>query len=110
MFRFRKNVDNDPLKNDPLKRESTVRDDLRMLFGFCVLGAITIIALVIAIGHVEEKTSYGLGMILGSLTSLAGGFTNWAFGQQSRRSAEGKPALSEKPELEQKSKEAASGA
>ncbi len=50
-----------------------------MLFGFALLALLAALAAVIAIGHVEEKTSFGLQFLLGSLSSLAGGFGNWAF-------------------------------
>lgn len=53
----------------------------RMLFGFLLLVLLCILAGVIAIGHVEEKTSYGLQYILGALAVLAGGFAQWAFGK-----------------------------
>lgn len=62
---------------------------LKMIFGFCLLAGIIGLAAAIALGRVEEKSSFGLPFILGSLTSLAGGFTNWAFGE-SRSSIGGK--------------------
>jgi hypothetical protein len=52
-----------------------------MVFGFALLAAITGIALTIAIGHVEERSSYGLLGILGSFQTLAGAFAGWAFGK-----------------------------
>lgn len=54
--------------------------DLRMLFGFLLLVLLTALAAAIALGHVEEKSSFGLQFLLGSLSSLAGGFGQWAFG------------------------------
>jgi len=53
--------------------------DPRMVFGFALLILLATLAAVIAIGHVEEKSSYGLQFLLGSLSSLAGGFSQWAF-------------------------------
>ncbi len=55
-------------------------DRLRMIFGFSLLIALTLLAAIIAIGKVHQETSYGLEYILGALTALAGGFTQWAFG------------------------------
>ena len=50
-------------------------------FGFSTLVAYVTLALVIAIGHIEEKTSYGLPIVLGALGPLGGAFVGWAFGQ-----------------------------
>lgn len=46
-----------------------------------LLALLAVLAGVIALGRVEEKTSYGLQFILGALSVLAGGFANWAFGR-----------------------------
>ena len=51
-------------------------------FGFMLLLVIAGLALAIAIGHVEEKTSFGLQIILGCLTTISGGFAAWAFGSK----------------------------
>ena len=51
-------------------------------FGFMLLLTIAGIALAIALGHVEEKTSFGLQIILGCLTTISGGFAAWAFGSK----------------------------
>ena len=53
--------------------------DARMLFGFGVLMVLTVLALLIGLGKVEQATSYGLEIVLGSLATLAGGFAQWAF-------------------------------
>lgn len=55
---------------------------LAYAFGFCTLIAYFILALVIAIGHIEEKTSFGLPIVLGALGPLGGAFVGWAFGQK----------------------------
>jgi hypothetical protein len=49
-------------------------------FGFFVLGVYFTLALAIAMGHVEEKTSYGLVQVLTALGPLGGMFCGWAFG------------------------------
>ncbi len=54
---------------------------LKMLFGFLLLICISTLAAMIALGHVHQDTSYGLPEILGGLLALAGGFSNWAFGE-----------------------------
>ena len=53
--------------------------DLRMLFGFGLLTVITVLAVIIALGHVSQESSYGLEIVLGSLATLAGGFAQWSF-------------------------------
>lgn len=50
-----------------------------MLFGFLVLVVLAVLAAFIALGKVEQTTSYGLDIILGGLMTLAGGFASWAF-------------------------------
>lgn len=59
-------------------------DRLRMIFGFLTLAILAALAGVIAIGHVEENSSFGLQYILGALSAMAGGFTQWAFSTGSR--------------------------
>jgi hypothetical protein len=54
-------------------------DLYKMAFGFAVVVIIAALAGIIAVEHVEEKTSYGLPYLLGSLTTALGGFTGWAF-------------------------------
>ena len=54
-------------------------DFTRMCFGFSLLIILAGLALAIALGKVEEKTSYGLMPLLTSLATLAGGFAQWAF-------------------------------
>lgn len=59
--------------------------DLRMTFGFGLLLVIAGLALAIALGKVHQDTSFGLQYLLGSLSSLAGGFAQWAFSKQSSK-------------------------
>jgi hypothetical protein len=58
---------------------------LRMIlaysFGFSTLIVYGILAMTIAVMHIEEKTSYGLPIVLGALGPLGGAFVGWAFGQ-----------------------------
>lgn len=56
-----------------------MHDRYKMFFGFSVLLVLAILAGVISLGHVEEKTSFGLSFVLGALSSLSGAFGNWAF-------------------------------
>lgn len=53
--------------------------DARMLFGFGVLVVLALLAAIIALGKVHMETSYGLNIVLGSLATLAGAFSQWAF-------------------------------
>ena len=52
---------------------------LKVLFGFLLVVTLAILACIIALGHVEAATSFGLDIILGGLMVLAGGFAQWAF-------------------------------
>ena len=54
-------------------------DKWKMVFGFSLLGSIDLLATIISLAHVEEKTSFGLLIILGCLVTLSGGFAVWAF-------------------------------
>lgn len=53
----------------------------KMIFGFCLLGSLTVLSLAIGLGKVHQDTSFGLQIILGCLSTLSGGFAAWAFGQ-----------------------------
>lgn len=66
----------------PLRRQLTLMntDRLKMVFGFCLLVMLSGLAAAIALGKVEEKTSYGLPQIITVIGVIAGGFANWAFG------------------------------
>jgi len=59
--------------------DQTGMKDPRMWFGFGILGIIALLALAIGLGHVEQQSSFGLDIVLGSLATLAGGFAQWAF-------------------------------
>lgn len=68
---------------------------LKLLLGYlfgCSLGlSLFALALVIGLGKVEEHTSFGLPFVLGGLTTLAGGFTHWAFGETIKIDSNGAP-------------------
>ncbi len=64
-------------------------DTMRMVFGFLLLLILAGLTARIALGIVEEKTSYGLMPLLTMLATVAGGFTNYAFSR---------PRSDEKPE------------
>ena len=61
-----------------------------MIFGFAVLMIMAGLACAIAIGHVEEKTSYGLMPLLVALTSVATQFAQYAFSWRERDDKETK--------------------
>ena len=56
---------------------------LSYVFGFTTLMVYFILAMVIAIGKIQEQTSYGLPIVLGALGPLGGAFVGWAFGRSS---------------------------
>jgi hypothetical protein len=61
-----------------------VTDRTKMIFGFTLLLVIGGLAVAIALGKVEEQSSFGLNIILGCFTTMAGGFTAWAFGRNEK--------------------------
>ena len=69
---------------------------LKMTFGFLLLLMLAVLAALIALGKVEQGSSFGLEGIIGGLTALAGGFVNWAFTADRGASSEDKP---ERPRL-----------
>ena len=52
-----------------------------MLLGALLLVMMFILAESIALGKVEQTTSFGLQQLLGSFQTLAGAFAGWAFGR-----------------------------
>ena len=60
-------------------------DRLRMIFGFVLMISLVALAATIALGKVEEHTSFGLQYILGALSAMAGGFVQWAFGAKKEK-------------------------
>jgi hypothetical protein len=61
---------------------------LKMAWGFLLLIGILSLCARIALGHVEQQTSYGLTDIIGILAVLAGQWANWAFGESRSSSGE----------------------
>jgi hypothetical protein len=55
-------------------------DKLKMLFGFLLLAVLGALGAAIGLGKVHQETSYGLEFILGTLTTMGGAFSNWAYG------------------------------
>lgn len=57
---------------------------LKMTFGFLLLVVLAFLSGIIALGHVEATSSFGLDIILGGLLTLSGGFVGWAFREGNR--------------------------
>ena len=57
---------------------------LRMIYGYILLVSLVTLILIIGVGHVEEKTSYGLTDLIGILAVLAGQFGQWAFANRGK--------------------------
>lgn len=57
----------------------------KAIFGFALLLVLATLAGIIAVGHVQQATSYGLEFLLGSLSTLSGAFAQWAFGNKNKR-------------------------
>lgn len=49
------------------------------MLGFLILAVVAGLAAIIALGHVDQSSSFGLDIVLGSLATLVGGFAQWAF-------------------------------
>lgn len=60
----------------------------KMLWGYILLLGIFAVLSRIALGKVEQATSYGLDSIIGILAVLAGQWANWAFGESRTSSTE----------------------
>jgi hypothetical protein len=69
------------LKDMPDER---LRVLLAYLFGFGTLAAYFTLAVIIAVGHIQEQTSFGLPIVLGALGPLGGAFVGWAFGKNGK--------------------------
>jgi hypothetical protein len=54
-------------------------DKFRFIIGAVVLGSLSVLATAVALGKVEEKTSFGLTAILAILGKVALDFSEWAF-------------------------------
>ncbi len=56
-----------------------------MIFGFSLLIILAGLALSIALGHVEEKSSYGLMPLLVGVSNLATQFASYAFSHRDKK-------------------------
>ena len=54
-------------------------DRYKFALGALLVLGLMVLAVEVALGHVEEKTSYGLVPILGILGKMALDFSEWAF-------------------------------
>ena len=57
---------------------------VKLAFGFALLLVLAVLAAIVALGKVEQNTSFGLTYILGGLTAMAGGWAQWAYGGSKR--------------------------
>ena len=57
-------------------------DTQRMIFGSALLVILAALSAAIALGHVEDKTSYGLMPLLTAISVLSGNFAQWAFSKR----------------------------
>lgn len=55
---------------------------LRVLFGYCLLLVFACLIAMIAVGKVEEKTSYGLMPLIVALAGMGGAWTQAIFGSK----------------------------
>ena len=62
---------------------------LKAIFGFLLLVILGSLAAIIALGKVEQSTSFGLSYVLGALSVMAGGFAQWAFGSSKSDTEDG---------------------
>ena len=70
-------------KGTPLLEKAT-DDRIKMFIGTLVVVGLLGLTIFVALGKVEEKTSFGLLPILGSLTTLLGSFGVWVYGQNKK--------------------------
>jgi hypothetical protein len=62
-----------------------VSDKWKWMFGFYVVTILGLLGLTFGLGHVEEKTSYGLPVILNSLAVMAGAWAGWVSGKRDEK-------------------------
>ncbi len=63
----------------------------RFILGAAIVGGLLLLAVAIALGKVEEKSSYGLTAIMAILAKVALDFSEWAY-RPRRKDDEGKPS------------------
>jgi hypothetical protein len=61
----------------------------KMIYGYCLLGCTTTLAIVIALGNVQSSSSAGLPQILGGLLVLDGAWAQWSFGGNKKGQEQG---------------------
>ena len=66
-------------------------DRYRFIVGSVIVLGLMVLALAIALGHVEEKTSYGLTAIMAILAKIALDFSAWAYDARRREDEDKKP-------------------
>ena len=54
-------------------------DKYRFILGSLIVGSLLVLAIAIALGKVEEKTSYGLVPVMTVIAKVALDFSEWAF-------------------------------
>ena len=60
-------------------------DEHKMMFGYILLLLVCFLTGRIALGHVEEASSFGLTQMITVIAMLAGGFSNWCFNSNDRK-------------------------
>ena len=79
------------VRDRPPQQTASTEFKLKMLFGFTLLAGLLGLTAAIALGKIEEKTSYGLQQIIVLLSVLCGGFAQWAFGKSSGSKDDNQP-------------------
>lgn len=64
-------------------------DRYRFILGAVIICTLLVLAAAIALGHVEEKSSFGLTAVLAIIGKIALDFSEWAF--RNRKENEDKP-------------------
>jgi hypothetical protein len=62
--------------------------DPRILFGLIIITVLATLCVIIALGKVEEHTSYGLMPLVVSFSSLAAQWSQWAFSTKEKKEKE----------------------
>lgn len=57
-------------------------DKLKMIFGFILLGILAALITLVALGHVNKDTSYGLDTLITGLLLIIQQWASWAFNRR----------------------------